>query len=118
MTADVGFDFKLDRGDLDFSSGGFEFAEGFDAIKQEIENRCYTNRGEWFADLNEGIPLFTRILINTPNEADILEIYREELGAVQGVLLQDKDISITIDNSTVTIDATLETLIGALSLTV
>lgn len=94
-------DFKLDDdGDLDTSSGGFEIVEGADATEQELEIRMKQVQGNWFLDLNQGIPLFSRVLVNGPNEADIYSIYSAEMLAADNVLkVQKLQLFDDVDNA-------------------
>ena len=80
-------DFKLNSdGDLDISSGGFEIVEGADAIVQELGIRMRQVQGNWFLDLLQGLPYFSQIFVNGPNEADLYSIYAAEMKAADNVL--------------------------------
>ena len=100
-------DFKLDTdtGDLDVSSGGFEIVEGADAIEQELRIRMKQVQGDWFLDLLQGLPYFSEIFINGPNEANIYAIYSAELLAADNVLKVQRLLLSDIVNSTLTVDA-------------
>jgi len=111
--ATVGIDFLLNTsGDLDFSSGGFELVESVDAIVQEVRMRFYAVQGDWFLNLNEGLPLFSRILIDSPNESDLYSIYKAEFGKIPGVLLKDKDLSVDKEGTDLFVNGTLQTTEG------
>lgn len=47
-------------GDIDLSSGGPQFSRGIDAVLQAIKIALQAVRGEWFADLEDGVPYFER----------------------------------------------------------
>ncbi len=111
-------DFKLDpvTGDLDVSSGGFEIVTGVDAIAQELRIRAKQVQGDWWLDLSEGIPLFSRVLVNGPNEADVYSIYSNEFLAADGVLkVQTLELQYPTPSS-LTIAAELLTTEGVVSI--
>lgn len=106
-------DFKLDaNGDLDISSGGFEIVKGVDAIAQEARIRSKQVQGDWYLDLNEGLPYFSRIFINGPNEADIYQIYAAEYLSIEGVLKVQKLQLQSPTPDSMTVAATLLTAQG------
>lgn len=53
-------DFALDpvTGDLAFADGRIAMTTGADAVRQGILIRLRNIRGEWFADLDDGVPWF------------------------------------------------------------
>lgn len=85
--------YETDRVDLLLDSSGdvvittdLQFSSGVQGVRQAIQIKLNNFQGEWFADLNNGIPYFQRILGKRFNEADIINIFRGALLSVDGVL--------------------------------
>lgn len=101
-----GVDFLLDiDGDLDLSSGDLRFTTGLQAVAQGIWIRIQMFKGEWFLNLEEGIPYLPN---DTVSEADALlggkfselrarAAFRKAIAAAPGVQ--------TIDSLAVTFSA-------------
>lgn len=52
-------DIKLDaNGDIVIVDGDFVFTSGLEAVVQDIKIGLRTIRGEWFLDLEEGVPYY------------------------------------------------------------
>ena len=69
-------DIKLnDQGDIDITDGQASIVEGIDAAVQELAIRLQSFQGDWFLDLNDGIPYIGRIFVKNVNEADVQAIY-------------------------------------------
>lgn len=88
-------DIKLGAGyDLDLSSGTFVFTSGVEGVLQAIKFAVQMHKGEYFANLDEGIPYFERVNV-TADEAIFgarigatdraLAAYRSVIAAVEGV---------------------------------
>lgn len=97
-------DFKLNAdGDLDMSNGGIELVTGDDATEQELTQRYKSVQGEWYLDLEEGLPYFSRIFVNAPNLADIYQIYHaetldaEDIVKVQKLFFTEEDNGLRIN---------------------
>jgi hypothetical protein len=79
-------DIKLDAsGDIDVTDSTFSLVTGRDAIAQNLSIALQWFAGEWFINRRLGIQYFGRILIRGFNDADVTEIFRNELLGVQGV---------------------------------
>lgn len=74
--------------DLVIENGDFVFAKGLDAVAQECRIAIQMFAGEWFLDLDAGIPYWTEILGFKPEVAvRAAEVaFRSELLAVTDVL--------------------------------
>lgn len=58
-------DIRLGGGyDIDLSSGTFEFTSGTDGVLQAIKFAVQMHKGEWFTDLDLGIPYFERVNVS------------------------------------------------------
>ena len=78
-------DWLLDSdGDITITSD-IQFSTGVQAIRQGIAIRMQNFEGEWFMDLDNGVPYWGRILGEKFNEADLLAIFRVPLLATPGV---------------------------------
>jgi hypothetical protein len=53
------------------SDGGLQYISGPDGVVQLVAIACRTVAGEWFADLDQGVPYFERQDIVTPDQAII-----------------------------------------------
>ncbi len=87
-------DLLLDaNGDLDFSSGGPVFSSGIDGVAQAIRIRLLMVAGEWFLNLDAGMPYYERpgipatkaILAQKFNPGRVTRIFRDELLDTPGV---------------------------------
>lgn len=101
----MSFDLVLDANrDLDFGAGQ---RDGLARVKQQIEVTLLTFRGEWFLNVDWGVPYFDKILIKTPRRAEIESIIRAKVLDVPGVRNVPM-IDIAIDNATRRARITLE----------
>jgi hypothetical protein len=77
-------DFKLDAdGDLVVP---IQFVSGLEAVAQGIRVRLKLFRGEWFLNLDEGVPYFEDLLGRKFDRARAREIIRTELLKSPGVV--------------------------------
>lgn len=81
---DLAFDFTI--GKFILSGGDFTFTQDLNAIRQAVQIRLQTIRGEWFLDQGHGIPWFDRVLVKSPNLRAIEAVFRKEIEGVPGVL--------------------------------
>jgi hypothetical protein len=111
MLATDPLDLLLDAdGDLAIEDGDFVFARGLEGITQLCRTRLQTFRGEWFADLTEGVPYLERdgvtaaeaLLGQKFNEVKARAAFRDVLLSTPGVL--------EVTSMTVTFDGTTRTL--------
>ena len=66
-------DFKLDeKGDIKIENNDISLVSGNDLIVQKIKQILGTNKGEWFANEDEGINI-RAILAKNPNEDEIID---------------------------------------------
>ena len=72
-------DVKLNAaGDIDLSSGGAELVEGIDASAQSLKIAFQSFQGDWFLDLDDGLPYIGRIFVKNVNEGDITSLYFQQ----------------------------------------
>jgi len=69
--------------------GNLVFWEGEETlaneVAQSIRNRLLMYRGEWFYDLDEGIPYFEEVLRKAPDFSLIDQIFRQAISETPGV---------------------------------
>ncbi len=58
---------------------------GADRIRQQITVTLLTFLGEWFLDQTWGVPYLEKIMVKTPNRAEIENIVRAKVRAIPGV---------------------------------
>jgi hypothetical protein len=115
---DNGVDWALDDdGDVEFP---FRLTTpGVEAVKQGIRIRIQTFLGEWFLDLDFGIPWFEKILGQKFNEAEIRNAFRALILETPGVLeLISLTATYTSATRTVAIDWVVRTADGVVADTV
>ena len=64
---------------------GCRFTTGLEAVRQNIETALQVVEGEWFLDLERGVPLYTEIMGERFDKAKILKVYRDIIEAVPDV---------------------------------
>jgi hypothetical protein len=111
---------KLDPTTKDYMLGQNQqdFLSGVDAVAQAIYTRLYLLQGEWWEDLEDGLPLMQRILgyRNTQNAADIL--IRKRIIETPNVLAMIDFVSeFNNDTRVYTFSCTVETAFGQVALT-
>ena len=118
MATDTPRDIKLtDDYDWDVSAGDLAILTGADAIVQSVKLHLQFFKGEWFLDLDAGIPYFQDVLIKNPDPNLLQSVFRNALLAIPGVL-EIISLSLAIDNETRTlaIDMRLSTDVGELDI--
>lgn len=80
-------DLKIDpsTGDLVIENGDLVFVEGLSAIAQAVRSRLRLFRGEWFADLDAGVPWFQAILLKNPNLTEVRDTLRQTILGTVGI---------------------------------
>lgn len=110
-------DLKLDptTGDLALSGGDLVLVSGVEAIAQDLRFRLRFFAGEWFADIDQGLPYFDQVLVKNPNVDQVRGIFRDCILGTDGVknLL---DLSLAFDSAlrTLTLTFKVDTDLGEL----
>jgi hypothetical protein len=87
--------FKLtDDGDLDISTGTFQFVSGLVAMKQAVRASILLFLGEWFLNTDEGTPWRQVIFVKNPNLAVVKTTLRARIMRVAGITSVDLDIDL------------------------
>ena len=106
-TAPIGFMLNA-AADLDFDLlTGMSTVAGLDAVVQAISSACGLFKGEWFLDLEAGIPHFEDVLGQTYSQQTVLTIFRKQILKVPHVL-QILEISSVFDSATRVLAVTFE----------
>ena len=93
-------DIALDiNGDLAISSGDLQLVSGSDAIVQAVKIRLQFFKGEWFLNLDAGVPYFQEILVKNPNPNVLQTLFRKALLETPGVLAIES-LALTFDGRT------------------
>jgi hypothetical protein len=95
-------DLLLDDNGVVLRSGDWAFAIDREGIQQRIGQTLRTIAGEWFLDLDYGLPYFEQILVKNPNLPSVQDTFRRALLSVKGVS--------SVERLTLSLDTTSRTL--------
>ena len=95
-------DLLLDDNGVVLRNGDWAFAVDREGIQQRISQVLKTIAGEWFLDLDYGLPYFEQILIKNPNLPSVQDLFRRALLSVKGVS--------SVERLTLSLDTTSRTL--------
>lgn len=102
---------KLDEnGDMTFGNNKFDFLKDLEAVAQAIQTRLKLLKGEWWENLEEGLPLFQNILASR-NIEKAKKIIRSRIQNTQGVLSVNS-LVVTFENRILDIKASVSTIYG------
>ena len=92
----------------------FGIATGLEDIRQRCLQRMRFFRGEWFMDIRDGTPWFTRILTRPVDIGVVNAVITEQLASVEGVQrVESVDAEIDRETRTLRFEATLITNEGS-----
>lgn len=92
-------DLKLTAaGDIDLTNGRASLVDGDDLIVQRLRINLRFFTGDWFLDLNYGVPYHGRVLIKGVNDADIHQIFQAAIVNTRGVAIAE-NLEVTIGNA-------------------
>lgn len=95
-------DLLLDDTGVVLRNGDWVFALDREGIQQRISQVLRTIAGEWFLDLDYGVPYYEQILVKNPNLPAVQDTFRRALLSVRGVS--------SVERLTLSLDATDRTL--------
>ncbi len=112
-------DLKLDpTGDLLISGFDLVLVDGRDQVGQRLKTRLKTFLGEWFLDIDRGVPYFEDVLVKNPDMARVNAVLTQQ------ILLDSEITSVTsfatsFDGTTrrLRYDIVVDTVFGTLFLT-
>lgn len=81
-------DLRLDTvtGDILVDNGEVELTEGIDSIRQHLEIRLRTFRGEWFLDERIGVSYFTDVFKKNPDLTVLNAVFTKTILDTPGVI--------------------------------
>lgn len=117
-------DLKLSTatGDVEIVEGEASLARGIDAIRQHLQIRLQTFRGEWFLDQREGIPFVQDVFKKNPDQAVLNAVFTNVILETPGVLslnslsfdlANDRTLTISFSATTAFGDLDFSTIMGA-----
>lgn len=108
-------DLLLDDSGVVLRNGDWAFAVDREGIQQRISQVLKTIAGEWFLDLDYGLPYFEQILIKNPNLPAVQDIFRRALLSVKGVSSVERlNLSLDTTSRTLTVSWVVLTDLGLL----
>ena len=72
--------------DIQIIDGGLPLVTGLDEIRQIVSNRLQAFEGDWFLNLDLGVPYFQEILKKVTSVSQIETIFLQEIGSMPGIL--------------------------------
>lgn len=92
-------DIKLDQnGDIDLTNGSMTLVDGVDAVTQLLNQRLLFFYGEWFLDLDKGIPYFEKVFMKNPNPSVLDSLFKRAILTTPGILRLEA-FSMTLDTA-------------------
>lgn len=81
-------DLKIDvtTGDLVVESGDLVLVSDLAAISQSVRTRLRFYRGEWFADLDVGVPWYETIFVKNPNLVAVRAALQSTVAGTKGIV--------------------------------
>jgi len=79
-------DIALDStGDIEVVNGETRLVEGLEAIQQHLTIRLRLFRGEWFLNLEVGVPYFESVLKKNPDPVELDDVFKVAILQTPGV---------------------------------
>ena len=72
--------------DLAIIDGSLKKVTGAEEIAQKIKQVLLASEGDWFLDLEQGLPFFQTIFLKATSVSAIESIYLDAIGSVPGVI--------------------------------
>ena len=108
-------DLLLDDNGVVLRGGDWAFAIDREGIQQRIGQTLRTIAGEWFLDLDYGLPYFEQVLVKNPNLPSVQDIFRRALLSVKGVSSVERlTLSLDAPSRTLTVSWVVLTDLGLL----
>ncbi len=98
-----------DDWDIEPTGNDLVLVTGADAIKQHLGQRLKTFYGEWFLNMEIGVPYFQQVLKKNPDPVVVDSIFKREIVNTPGIL-QLTEFDLNIDNATRTLTLTFKAL--------
>lgn len=113
-------DIRIDEStrDLVVAAGDLQLVEDVAAIRQDVDQALGAFKGEWFLDLDEGVPYFDVVLVKNPKAELLRSAYRDRILARRGVKsLLAFEITYAPDTRTLSVEWTADTDLSELPVT-
>lgn len=107
-TDPIGMALNANGDDVEMGPRGFRFTYGAEAVAQGVLVRLRNIKGEWFLDLENGVPWFQSILGSKYSEPEIRGIVSDAIGKSPGVT-EIISLVISFSSSTRSLDIAFET---------
>ena len=108
-------DLLLDDNGVVLRGGDWAFAIDREGIQQRISQVLKTIAGEWFLDLDYGLPYFEQVLVKNPNLPSVQDIFRRAILSVKGVSSVERlNLSLDTTSRTLTVSWVVLTDLGLL----
>lgn len=85
--------------DIEVTGNDLTLVTGADAIKQHLGQRLKMFYGEWFLNMEQGIPYFQQVFKKNPNMAILDSIFKREIINTPGIL-QLLEFDLDLNSST------------------
>ena len=118
MKSIKGTDIQLesDTGDLALIDGDLALIEGVDSIGQHLKQRLRLFLGEWFLQINTGLPYFQNIFGKNPNFVLVEALFRDTILSTPGVTeLTDLRFDYTNNDRQLALEFAVTTINGDLN---
>lgn len=105
-------DIKLDQNthDIDLTSGSLALIEtNPSAVAQRVKVAILTKKGEWFIDVNAGLPYYQEFFKNKNNKALIDRTLISYISKVEGVVNLAEYSSVITNDRKLNVNITVET---------
>lgn len=85
-------DLAIDRltGDLILEDGDLQLNEGLESIRQNLQARLSFFLGEWFLDVDAGVPYYQDVLRKNPDPVVLDGLFKEAILGTPGVIGLDE----------------------------
>lgn len=103
------------NGDYTFGGNNNDFVSGTNAVAQAIKTRLRLLKNEWWENLEEGLPLFDKIMGYNTRESAKKQILDRILGTTGVTSIVTSYFSWDPDNRILTIEAIIDTEYGNVS---
>lgn len=118
MAADTVRDLKCSGLDLVVEGGDLQLARGAAAIVQSVRIAMGFFAGEWFLDLDAGVPYYQEVLVKTPNINVLQGIFKDAILSVPGISdITTLNLSFDAASRTLTVEYTAVSDVGLIGST-
>ena len=77
---------NVEGSDLEIINGDLALTSGYDGVRQHLQQNLRAFKGEWFLDLDNGVPYFEDILKKNPNPVVLDGVLKDAILSTPGVI--------------------------------